>query len=73
MIKLVFNLVKLKEMIITKLPILLGDSIPLFGHLNRDLKFKCEKVEFISEYLIKHYYRRIGKIGKSELHRIQKQ
>lgn len=46
------------EMIITTVPILLGEGIPLFGHLNEDLKFKCEKVEFISEYLVKHYYRR---------------
>ena len=46
------------EMIITTVPILLGEGIPLFGHLDDDLKFKCEKVEFISEYLVKHYYRR---------------
>ena len=48
----------INEMIITTVPILLGDGIPLFGHLNKDLKFKCEKVEFISEYLVKHYYKR---------------
>ena len=48
----------IQEMIITTVPILLGEGIPLFGHLNNDLKFKCEKVEFISEYLVKHYYRR---------------
>ena len=46
------------EMIITTVPILLGNGIPLFGHLDGDLRFKCEKVEFISEYLVKHYYRR---------------
>ena len=44
------------EMIITTVPILLGEGIPLFGHLEEDLKFMCEKVEFISEYLVKHYY-----------------
>lgn len=46
------------EMIITTVPVLLGEGIPLFGHLDNDLKFRCEKVEFISEYLVKHYYRR---------------
>ena len=46
------------EMIITTVPILLGEGIPLFGHLDEDLRFKCEKVELISEYLVKHYYRR---------------
>jgi dihydrofolate reductase len=46
------------EMIITTVPILLGEGIPLFGHLDNDLRFKCEKVEFISEYLVKHYYKR---------------
>ena len=46
------------EMIITTVPILLGDGIPLFGHLERDLKFKCVKVELMGD-LVKHYYERI--------------
>lgn len=46
------------EMIITTVPILLGEGISLFGHLDEDLKFKCEKVDFINEYLVKHYYKR---------------
>jgi len=46
------------EMIITTVPILLGDGIPLFGHLERDLKFKCVKVELLGD-LVKHYYERI--------------
>ena len=46
------------EMIITTVPILLGDGIPLFGHLERDLKFKCVKVELMGG-LVKHYYERI--------------
>lgn len=46
------------EMIITTVPILLGDGIPLFGHLDRDLKFKCVKVELLGD-LVKHYYERI--------------
>ena len=54
------------EMIVTTVPILLGSGIPLFGHLDEDLKFKCEKVEFISEYLVKHYYRRDKKNWENE-------
>lgn len=46
------------EMIITTVPILIGDGIPLFGYIEGDLKFKCEKVEYISDYVIKHYYKR---------------
>jgi len=46
------------EMIITTVPILLGDGIPLFGHLEQDLKFKCVKVELLGD-LVKHYYERI--------------
>jgi dihydrofolate reductase len=46
------------EMIITTVPILLGDGIPLFGYLERDLKFKCEKVEYISQFVVKNYYTR---------------
>ena len=46
------------EMVITTVPILLGDGIPLFGHLERDLKFKCVKVELMGD-LVKHYYERI--------------
>lgn len=46
------------EMIITTVPILLGDGIPLFGHLEQDLKFKCVKVELLGD-LVKHYYQRI--------------
>lgn len=46
------------EMIITTVPILLGSGIPLFGDIKRDLKFKCEKVEYISQFVVKHYYMR---------------
>lgn len=45
-------------MVITTVPVLPGDGIPLFRHFDEDLKFKCEKVEFISEYLVKCYYKR---------------
>ena len=50
------------EMIITTVSILLGEGIPLFGDMDgdkiEDLKFNCEKVEFINQHLVKHYYKR---------------
>ncbi len=46
------------EMIITTVSILLGEGISLFGEIKRNLKFNCEKVEHITPYLVKHYYKR---------------
>jgi len=44
------------EMIITTVPIILGEGIPLFGNIKKLLRFKCKKVELLSPYIIKHYY-----------------
>lgn len=46
------------EMIITTVPTILGEGLPLFNELKGDLKFKCRKVEVLSPYLVKHYYER---------------
>lgn len=48
------------EMIITRVPILLGDGIPLFGGLSKRLKFKLKKTEELNETLVKSYYTRAG-------------
>jgi dihydrofolate reductase len=47
------------EMIITRVPILLGDGIPLFGKLNQRLHFSLKKTELLNENLVKSYYTRI--------------
>jgi len=47
------------EMIITRVPILLGDGIPLFGKLTKRLYFHHKKTEFLSDNLVKSYYVRI--------------
>ncbi len=47
------------EMIITRVPILLGQGIPLFGRLPKLLKFRHEKTELLNERLTKSYYVRI--------------
>jgi len=44
------------EMIITLIPILLGDGFPLFDKLDKKLKFKHEKTEIYDNTLVKSYY-----------------
>ena len=47
------------EIIITKVPILLGDGIPLFHKLDKQLKFKHVKTEIYNNNLVKSHYIRI--------------
>ena len=47
------------EMIITRVPILLGDGIPLFGVLAKRLNFELTKTEVLGELLTKSYYSRL--------------
>jgi dihydrofolate reductase len=47
------------EMIISVISILLGEGIPLFGEIKRELPFALEKSEYINENMAMHYYRRI--------------
>ncbi|MHA3965083.1 MAG: dihydrofolate reductase family protein [Candidatus Thorarchaeota archaeon SMTZ1-45] len=44
------------EMIITKVPILLGEGIPLFDKLSKRLKFSHLKTEVLSNTLVKTHY-----------------
>ncbi len=46
------------EMIITLVPILLGNGFSLFGKLDRHLKFKHQKTQIYNDTLVKHYYTR---------------
>jgi dihydrofolate reductase len=47
------------EMIISVISILLGEGIPLFGEINREIKFALEKSEYINENIVMNYYRKI--------------
>jgi dihydrofolate reductase len=47
------------ELIITRVPILLGDGIPLFGKLTTSLWFASRKTERLNEMLVKNYYSRV--------------
>jgi dihydrofolate reductase len=51
----------IEEMIITRVPVLLGNGIPLFGRLTKRLHFKHKKTEVLNDMLVKSYYRRIQK------------
>jgi len=46
------------EMIVTRVPVLLGNGIPLFGRLSKRLYFSHERTEFLTEMLTRSYYRR---------------
>ena len=47
------------EMIITRVPVLLGKGIPLFDELQHSLKFKHTKTEIFNETLVKSNYVRV--------------
>jgi dihydrofolate reductase len=46
------------EMIITRVPILLGDGVPLFGKLSISIKFKHKGTEIYGGSLVKSHYTR---------------
>jgi dihydrofolate reductase len=47
------------ELIITRVPILLGDGIPLFRKLNQKLKFKHKKTKIFNDNLVLSHYVRM--------------
>jgi dihydrofolate reductase len=47
------------EMIVTRIPILIGEGIPLFGSLPRDQKFEHIKTEILLQQSVKSYYKKI--------------
>jgi len=49
------------DLIISKVPALIGSGIPLFGFLNADLKFEHIKTVVQSNGLVRSYYKRVGK------------
>ncbi|MCU7496986.1 MAG: dihydrofolate reductase [Ignavibacteria bacterium] len=49
------------ELIISTIPILLGEGIPLFGNIHRELKFEYVKTEVLNNIIIKNFYKRVRK------------
>ena len=59
--KVIQNFLKedcIDELIVTKLPVLIGNGIPLFGDLNNDLQFKHVRTDIYSNGLVKSHYER---------------
>jgi dihydrofolate reductase len=48
----------IEDLIISRVPVLIGHGIPLFGFLNGDLKFKHLRTEVRSNGLVSSYYKR---------------
>ena len=46
------------DLIISRVPVLIGNGIPSFGFLNSDLKFKHMRTEIQSNGLVRSYYKR---------------
>jgi dihydrofolate reductase len=46
------------EMIITRIPVLLGEGIPLFGRLSQRRHFSHKKTEVVNNMLVKSHYSR---------------
>ena len=44
------------DLIISRVPVLIGNGIPLFGFLSTDLKFKHIRTEIQSNGLVRSYY-----------------
>ena len=47
------------ELIISKVPVLIGTGIPLFGYLDKDIRFKHIKTAVASNGLVRSYYHRV--------------
>jgi dihydrofolate reductase len=48
------------ELIISKVPVLIGSGIPLFDYLDMDLQFKHIRTQSFSNGLVRSYYERQG-------------
>ena len=50
------------ELIISKAPILIGSGIPLFGYLDKDLRFRHTHTEINPNGLVRSYYERLQEL-----------
>jgi dihydrofolate reductase len=48
------------DLIISQVPILIGNGIQLFGQLNTDLKFKHVQTQIQSNGIVRSYYKKIN-------------
>ena len=52
------------ELIVARVPAVIGDGIPLFGYLAGDLEFEHQKTESYPNGLVRSYYNRPGRERK---------
>ncbi len=48
------------DMVITTIPVLLGEGIPLFGQLDQMLRFKCTDTRIYLEQVVQNHYQRFS-------------
>ena len=49
------------ELVVTTLPVLIGQGIPLFGRLDADMAWKHISTKTFERGLVKNHYRRVGR------------
>jgi dihydrofolate reductase len=49
------------ELIIARVPVLIGEGIPMFGQLNGDLEFEHQRTTTFPSGLVRSYYKRLQK------------
>jgi len=52
------------DMVITIIPVLLGEGIPLFSNLPNELDFKCTRSTVFLDKVVQNHFKRIRKITK---------
>ncbi|MBS1511552.1 MAG: dihydrofolate reductase [Bacteroidetes bacterium] len=52
------------ELIISTVPVLIGNGIPLFGQLDHDVKFKHQKTNVYKNGLVMNFYEQLQKIAR---------
>ena len=57
----------LDEMIITTISIVLGEGIPLFRKVRKEIGYELYETERIDEYMVKNYYKRRNRTPASTL------
>ncbi|WP_446009010.1 dihydrofolate reductase family protein [Candidatus Electrothrix sp.] len=56
------------ELIVTQVPVLIGDGTPLYGLLPRHLEFELVKSEVLLQALVQSHYRRLRKESKEPVY-----
>ena len=47
------------ELIVARVPVIIGEGIPLFGHRHGDIEFEHQRTDTFSNGLVRSYYKRL--------------